>query len=215
MGPRSRGDARRAKHWRGSSRTEERNVSELWLRSGRTASVSRPGAPAVLRWHDHAANVRLRDLPLPSYVGWPTRGCTPPPRQRRVRGGPVWTVLLWRGLLAGGVMSAWLVWRRGRLARRTGGAARAAVGLADPLRDPAHADRRRRRCRARDARLVPASRDPRQVLRARPSAPGFSNGGKSCHSHLLWRRTSPMPGSAVPNERARPGSLHRGTGGKD
>ena len=26
----------------------------------------------------------------------------------------VWTVLLWRGLLAGGVMSAWLVWRRGQ-----------------------------------------------------------------------------------------------------
>ena len=25
-----------------------------------------------------------------------------------------WTVLLWRRLLAGGVMSAWLVWRRGR-----------------------------------------------------------------------------------------------------
>ena len=26
----------------------------------------------------------------------------------------VWTVLLWRGLLAAGVMSAWLAWRRGR-----------------------------------------------------------------------------------------------------
>ena len=26
----------------------------------------------------------------------------------------VWTVLLWRGLLAGAVMSAWLAWRRGR-----------------------------------------------------------------------------------------------------
>ena len=26
----------------------------------------------------------------------------------------VWTVLLWRGVLAGGVMSAWLVWRRGQ-----------------------------------------------------------------------------------------------------
>ena len=54
----------------------------------------------------------------------------------------------------------------------------AAVELADSLRDPAHADRRRRRCRPRDARLVPGSRDPRQVLRARPSALGFCNGGK-------------------------------------
>ena len=45
-------------------------------------------------------------------------GCGPSElKERESRQVPVhtlWTVLLWRGLLAGGVMSAWLVWRRGQ-----------------------------------------------------------------------------------------------------
>ena len=55
--------------------------------------------------------------------------------------------------------------RRGRLARRTGGAARAAVELADPLRDPAHAYHHRRRCRARD---LPPLNDSRRIARSAP-----------------------------------------------
>ena len=70
-------------------------------------------------------------------------------------------------LLAEGVLR--IRSRRGRLARRTGGAARAVVELADPLRDPAHADRRRQRyglratCRG-DAPL------PGRRARSRPPA---------------------------------------------
>ena len=88
-------------------------------------------------------------------------------------------------LLAEGVLR--IRSRRGRLARRTGGAARAVVELADPLRAPAHADRRRRRCRARDARLVPSvwqkTPTPARYLRRTATLPARFRPRNRPHRH--------------------------------
>ena len=60
--------------------------------------------------HDTGKQVALgRVLVALSAVAWSTAGIF----TKGVE-ADVWTVLLWRGLLAGGVMSAWLVWRRGQ-----------------------------------------------------------------------------------------------------
>ena len=68
-----------------------------------------PDAEIVLA-HDAGKQVALgRVLVALSAVAWSTAGIF----TKGVE-ADVWTVLLWRGLLAGGVMSAWLVWRRGQ-----------------------------------------------------------------------------------------------------
>ena len=68
-----------------------------------------PDAEIVLA-HDTGKQIALgRLLVALSAVAWSTAGIF----TKGVE-ADVWTVLLWRGLLAGGVMSAWLVWRRGR-----------------------------------------------------------------------------------------------------
>ena len=60
--------------------------------------------------HDTGKQVALgRVLVALSALAWSTAGIF----TKGVE-ADVWTVLLWRGLLAGGVMSAWLVWRRGQ-----------------------------------------------------------------------------------------------------
>ena len=60
--------------------------------------------------HDAGKQVALgRVLVALSALAWSTAGIF----TKGVE-ADVWTVLLWRGLLAGGVMSAWLVWRRGQ-----------------------------------------------------------------------------------------------------
>ena len=60
--------------------------------------------------HDTGKQAALgRVLVALSAVAWSTAGIF----TKGVE-ADVWTVLLWRGLLAGGVMSAWLVWRRGQ-----------------------------------------------------------------------------------------------------
>ena len=60
--------------------------------------------------HDTGKQVALgRMLVALSALAWSTAGIF----TKGVE-ADVWTVLLWRGLLAGGVMSAWLVWRRGQ-----------------------------------------------------------------------------------------------------
>ncbi|MDE0212147.1 MAG: DMT family transporter [Boseongicola sp.] len=61
-------------------------------------------------FHDAGRQVALgRILVALSAVAWSTAGIF----TKGVE-ADVWTVLLWRGLLAGAVMSAWLGWRRGR-----------------------------------------------------------------------------------------------------
>ncbi|MXW87103.1 MAG: DMT family transporter [Boseongicola sp. SB0673_bin_14] len=61
-------------------------------------------------FHDAGRKVALgRILVALSAVAWSTAGIF----TKGVE-ADVWTVLLWRGLLAGAVMSAWLGWRRGR-----------------------------------------------------------------------------------------------------
>ena len=68
-----------------------------------------PDAEIVLA-HDAGKQVALgRVLVTLSALAWSTAGIF----TKGVE-ADVWTVLLWRGLLAGGVMSAWLVWRRGQ-----------------------------------------------------------------------------------------------------
>ena len=68
-----------------------------------------PDAEIVLA-HDTGKQVALgRVLVALSAVAWSMAGIF----TKGVE-ADVWTVLLWRGLLAGGVMSAWLVWRRGQ-----------------------------------------------------------------------------------------------------
>ncbi len=68
-----------------------------------------PDAEIVLA-HDTGKQVTLgRVLVALSAVAWSTAGIF----TKGVE-ADVWTVLLWRGLLAGGVMLAWLVWRRGQ-----------------------------------------------------------------------------------------------------
>ena len=60
--------------------------------------------------HDTGKQVALgRVLVVLSAVAWSTAGIF----TKGVE-ADVWTVLLWRGLLAGGVMLVWLVWRRGQ-----------------------------------------------------------------------------------------------------
>ena len=60
--------------------------------------------------HDAGKQVALgRVLVALSAVTWSTAGIF----TKGVE-ADVWTVLFWRGLLAAAVMSAWLVWRRGR-----------------------------------------------------------------------------------------------------
>ena len=54
--------------------------------------------------------------------------------------------------------------RRGGIAGHAGNAARTAVGLVDPLRDPARGHRRRRRHRARDPRPAPGTRRARRAV---------------------------------------------------
>ena len=59
--------------------------------------------------HESETQVTLgRILVVLSAVAWSTAGIF----TKGVE-ADVWTVLLWRGLLAGGAMSAWLAWRRG------------------------------------------------------------------------------------------------------
>ena len=71
--------------------------------------MNSPDAETVLA-HDNGNQVALgRALVVLSAVAWSTAGIF----TKGVE-ADTWTVLLWRGLLAGGVMSAWLVWRRGR-----------------------------------------------------------------------------------------------------
>ena len=68
-----------------------------------------PDAEIVLA-HDTGKQAALgRVLVALSAVAWSTAGIF----TKGVE-ADVWTVLLWRGLLAGGVMSAWLVWRQGQ-----------------------------------------------------------------------------------------------------
>ena len=68
-----------------------------------------PDAEIVLA-HDTGKQVaRGRVLVALSVLAWSTAGIF----TKGVE-ADVWTVLLWRGLLAGGVMSAWLVWRQGQ-----------------------------------------------------------------------------------------------------
>ena len=68
-----------------------------------------PDAEIVLA-HDAGKQAALgRVLVALSALAWSTAGIF----TKGVE-ADVWTVLLWRGLLAGGVMSAWLVWRRGQ-----------------------------------------------------------------------------------------------------
>ena len=68
-----------------------------------------PDAEIVLA-HDAGKQVALgRALVALSALAWSSAGIF----TKGVE-ADVWTVLLWRGLLAGGVMSAWLVWRRGQ-----------------------------------------------------------------------------------------------------
>ena len=68
-----------------------------------------PDAEIVLD-HDTGKQAALgRVLVVLSAVAWSTAGIF----TKGVE-ADVWTVLLWRGLLAGGVMSAWLMWRRGQ-----------------------------------------------------------------------------------------------------
>ena len=60
--------------------------------------------------YDAGKQVALgRVLVALSAVAWSTAGTL-----TKGVGADVWTVLFWRGLLAAAVMSAWLVWRRGR-----------------------------------------------------------------------------------------------------
>ena len=68
-----------------------------------------PDAEIVLT-HDTGKQVAVgRVLVVLSAVAWSTAGIF----TKGVE-ADVWTVLFWRGLLAGGVMSAWLAWRRGQ-----------------------------------------------------------------------------------------------------
>ena len=60
--------------------------------------------------HDTGKQVILGSiLVVLSAVAWSTAGIF-----TKGVAADVWTVLLWRGLLAAGVMTAWLAWRRGR-----------------------------------------------------------------------------------------------------
>ena len=108
--------------------------------------------------HDAGKQVALgRVLVALSALAWSTAGIF----TKGVE-ADVWTVLLWRGLLAGGVMSAWLVWRRGQ----AGLSDWKHLGWAGWLGGMVGRDRQQ----CGDHLLH--------------SAPGFCNGGKSCHSHL-------------------------------
>ena len=78
---------------------------------------SDPPDAEIVSTHDAGKQVALgRALVALSAVAWSTAGIFTKGVQ-----ADVWTVLLWRGLLAGGVMSAWLVWRRGRVGSRADG----------------------------------------------------------------------------------------------
>ena len=60
--------------------------------------------------HDAGNRIALgRALVVLSAVAWSTAGIF-----TKGVGADVWTVLLWRGLLAGTAISAWLIWRQGR-----------------------------------------------------------------------------------------------------